>query len=89
MAFLLESAERPCGNLYVPLKKNVWVHWEVWCTPLIPALGRQRQVDLCKFKASQSYTASHPLQKKLLTTPQELRQTQEATRIEGGEKHTI
>jgi hypothetical protein len=22
-----------------------------WCTPLIPALGRQRQVDLCEFKA--------------------------------------
>ena len=23
-----------------------------WCTPLIPALGRQRQGDLCEFKAS-------------------------------------
>ena len=21
--------------------------WQWWCTPLIPALGRQRQVDLC------------------------------------------
>lgn len=24
--------------------------------PLIPALGRQKQVDLCKFKATQGYT---------------------------------
>ena len=23
-----------------------------WCTPLIPALWRQRQVDLCEFEAS-------------------------------------
>jgi hypothetical protein len=23
----------------------------VWCTPLIPALTRQRQVDTCEFKA--------------------------------------
>ncbi|EGV97840.1 hypothetical protein I79_014050 [Cricetulus griseus] len=23
-----------------------------WCTPLIPALRRQRQADLCEFKAS-------------------------------------
>ena len=22
-----------------------------WCTPLIPALRRQKQVDLCEFKA--------------------------------------
>ena len=26
-----------------------------WCTPLIPALGRQRQVDLCEFEASLVY----------------------------------
>jgi hypothetical protein len=25
-------------------------------TPLIPALGKQRQVDLCKFEASLVYT---------------------------------
>ena len=39
-----------------------------WCTPLIPALGRQKQVDLCEFKArlvymefqdSQGYTEKH------------------------------
>ena len=26
-----------------------------WCTPLIPALGRQRQADLCEFEASLVY----------------------------------
>ena len=26
-----------------------------WRTPLIPTLGRQRQVDLCEFKASLVY----------------------------------
>ena len=29
-----------------------------WCTPLIPALGKQRQVDLCEFEASLVYRAS-------------------------------
>ena len=26
-----------------------------WHTPLIPALGRQRQADLCEFEASLGY----------------------------------
>ena len=29
-----------------------------WCTPLIPALGKQRQVDLCVFEASLVYRVS-------------------------------
>ena len=29
-----------------------------WCMPLAPASERQRQVDLCKFNASQDYIAS-------------------------------
>ena len=29
-----------------------------WHTPLIPALGRQRQLDLCEFKASLVFRAS-------------------------------
>ena len=29
-----------------------------WCTPLIPAHGRKRQVDLCEFKASLLYRVS-------------------------------
>ena len=44
-----------------------------WCTPLIPAFGRPRQWDICKFKASlalqgelldnQSYTEKPCLKK--------------------------
>ena len=29
-----------------------------WCTPLIPALGRQRQADISDFEASLVYTLS-------------------------------
>jgi hypothetical protein len=29
-----------------------------WCTPLVPALRRQRQMDLCEFKASLVYIVS-------------------------------
>ena len=32
--------------------------WEWWCTPLIPALRRQRWVDLCEFAASLVYRVS-------------------------------
>ena len=31
---------------------------QAWCTPLSPALRRQRQVDLCEFKASLVYIVS-------------------------------
>ena len=31
------------------------VAWRQWRTPLIPALGRQRQLDLCEFEASRVY----------------------------------
>uniref|UniRef100_A0A8C6W909 Histone-lysine N-methyltransferase n=1 Tax=Nannospalax galili TaxID=1026970 RepID=A0A8C6W909_NANGA len=37
----------------VNIKKCLHRAW--WCTPLIPALRRQRQVDLCEFKASLVY----------------------------------
>jgi hypothetical protein len=32
--------------------------WMLRCTPLIPALRRQRQVDLCEFEASLVYKVS-------------------------------
>jgi hypothetical protein len=44
--------------------------------PLIPALGRQRQVDLCEFKASLVYTGQpgllerNPISKKQTTNKQ-------------------
>ena len=34
------------------------LHWAWWCTFFIPALGRQRQVDLYEFEASLVYQAS-------------------------------
>jgi hypothetical protein len=32
--------------------------WAWWCTPIFPALGRQRQEDLCEFEASLDYIVS-------------------------------
>ena len=33
-------------------------NWTRWCTPLIPAFRKWRQVDLCEFKASLVYRVS-------------------------------
>ena len=38
--------------------KNVLVVVQWWHTPLIPALGRPRQADLCEFEASLVYRVS-------------------------------
>jgi hypothetical protein len=41
-----------------------------WYTPLIPALGRQRQAELCKFKSSLVYkVSSRPTQRNPVSTP--------------------
>jgi hypothetical protein len=32
--------------------------WTKYCTPFVPVLRRQRQVDLCKFEANPVYRAS-------------------------------
>ena len=42
-----------CGNVKVSRIAGWW-----WHTPLIPGLGRQRQVDLCEFKVSLVYRVS-------------------------------
>jgi hypothetical protein len=34
------------------------ISWAWWCMPLITALRRQRQVELCEFKASLVYIVS-------------------------------
>jgi hypothetical protein len=42
----------------------------VWCTPLVPALRRQRQADLCEFKANLVYIASsRPAMKDFIVIP--------------------
>ena len=38
-----------------------------WCMPIIPALGRQRQADLCEFKNSLVYKSRK--EKDLLSSP--------------------
>ena len=40
------------------LKKNHFQARQWWHTPLVPALGRQMQTDLCEFEASLVYTVS-------------------------------
>ena len=47
-------------QIYYNYKKKVFhkissLNGRWWCTPLIPSLGRQRQADLCEFKASLVY----------------------------------
>ena len=39
-------------------KKDYLLARQWWCTPVIPALRRQRQGDLCQFKASLVYRVS-------------------------------
>ena len=39
-----------------PFKNKTKDNWAWWCTPLIPALRRQRQAELYEFKASLAYT---------------------------------
>ena len=48
--------EQQACTWYTEYKQNTHIHkinltgwW--WCTPLIPAFGRQRQADLCDFDA--------------------------------------
>ena len=38
--------------------KRVWAAGQWWRMPLIPALGRQRQADLCEFEANLVYRAT-------------------------------
>jgi hypothetical protein len=46
-----------------PYVKDVFSGRIQWPKPLIPALDRKRQVDVCEFKASQVYIVKTCLQK--------------------------
>ena len=48
----MPDARRPDAKLK-PLEVR-----QRWHTPLIPGFGRQRQTDLCEFKATLGYTKS-------------------------------
>ena len=37
------------------LSRKAELAWRWWCSPLIPALGWQRQTELCEFKGSLVY----------------------------------
>jgi hypothetical protein len=41
-----------------PYLKKTETAWRWWHIPLIPALGRQRQVGVCEFEASLVYRVS-------------------------------
>ena len=45
-------------NTHAHIVKNKSLSEAWWYVPLIPALGRQTQADLCEFKASLVYKAS-------------------------------
>jgi hypothetical protein len=45
----------PGGAVTINHEKQCWAHW---CMPLIPALGRQREVNLCDLRASLVYTVT-------------------------------
>lgn len=45
-------------QLYVPCQHFYYVSQTWWCTSVIPAVGRQGQMDHCKLKASLVYIAS-------------------------------
>jgi hypothetical protein len=56
VAFPEHSTE--LSTLEIPPEILILCYNASWHTNLIPALGRQRQTDLCGFKASLAYIAS-------------------------------
>ena len=48
---------------------EVFIAGQLWCIPLISALTRQRQADLCEFKASLVYRASSRTSSKATEKP--------------------
>ena len=54
---MVKNLSKKGGKKLKLKKKNNSINWAV-VAPLIPALRRQRQVDLCEFEASLVYGAS-------------------------------
>ena len=53
-------------NMFI---RNYYEAGRWWCTPLIPAFGRQRQPDLCEFETSLVYRASSRIGSKATEKP--------------------
>ena len=51
----VSTQEETKGSSYFHIKENIDQVW--WCTPSVPSLARQRQMDLHEFKASLVYIA--------------------------------
>jgi hypothetical protein len=47
------KAIRRKGNIFMTMNKNSYVGQAWWHTPLMSALGRQKQADRCEFQVSQ------------------------------------
>jgi hypothetical protein len=65
--------EAPVSIPALQINKQTAGLW--WCMPLIPALGKQRQADLCKFETSLIYRESSRIVKATLKDPVSNKQT--------------
>ena len=71
-------------------RKGGQISSQGWCTPLIPELGRQRQVDLCEFKASLIYRViSRTDRGAFLSRKFKKKIVQKSGRWEGGERRGV
>ena len=72
----MKNKEKRRSFTLLVVGKNSTEAGQWWCMPLIPALGRQRQVDLCEFKARPVYRVS---QDRLQSYRETLSQQQQQT----------
>jgi hypothetical protein len=60
------------------IRNSGW-HWTWYCMPLVSAFVKQRQEDLCEFKASLVYTATFRLARLYNDTMSQNRKTNKQT----------